>query len=108
MSRISEVAAALERNVRAAELAGAELIAGTAQEKVKVDPDAETHLRDAIHTVETDEGVFVVAGDNEHWWGHLLEHGTVKMAAQPFLIPATEEKAAEVVEGVRRALHRSV
>jgi HK97 gp10 family phage protein len=81
---------------------GAESIAEEAQNRV---PIASGKLRDAIHVDRKDTGeVFVVAGDDEVFYGHLVEYGTTNTGAQPFLIPALEDKRATVLADVTVAL----
>lgn len=106
-NRIGEFAAGLPALMRQVQLQTAERIVEGAKERVPVDPNAETHLRDAIHVHEDEDGVSVVAGNREHWWGHILEHGSVKMAPRPFLMPAVEEQTAQFVEDSREALRRA-
>lgn len=108
-NRIPEFIAKLKEDMRAVELAAAERIVQGAKDRVPVDPDAKTHLRDAIHTKvdPEEEGVWVVAGNNKHWWGHILEHGSVKMGPHPFLIPAVEENTESFIAQARDVLRRS-
>ena len=47
-----------------------------------------------------------VGPSKKAWYGRLLEHGTSKMAAQPFLRPAFEAKKDEAVEAMKRVLRR--
>lgn len=42
------------------------------------------------------------------WYAHFNEFGTVKMAAQPFLRPAYDEKRASTVEQMRRGLRQQI
>ena len=42
------------------------------------------------------------------WYGQLLEKGTSKMAARPFLRPAFDSKRAEAVAAVRAILRRLI
>jgi len=106
-NRIGDFASKLDELVREATLAGAELIVESAKERVPVDPTAKHHLRDAIHTQVDEDGVWVVAGDREAWYGHMVEHGTTHSAPEPFLIPAVEENADKVVDLVRDAIRRA-
>jgi HK97 gp10 family phage protein len=103
-SRLPLIAAELNPLVDAAVKTGAEGIASGARARVEVGaPDV--HIRDAIHVER--EGLMryaVVAGDDDAWYGHLLEHGTVHSAPKPFLIPATEDGRDEAVSLVRAAL----
>lgn len=96
-SRLPLIAAEMHPRVEEAIDRGTEIIAGSARDKVPVD---EGDLRDAIHT---DEG-YVIAGDEDAFYGHMVEHGTSHTSPRPFLIPALEEKRAEVVALVAAAL----
>lgn len=73
----------------------AERIADGARERVPVDTGA---LRDAIHVRADEEGVAVVAGDNVAYYGHIIENGSVKAPAHPFLIPAYEAETPRLGE----------
>lgn len=93
-SRIPMIVAELPTVLDHVAEAGAELISATAKEKVEVSTGA---LRDAIHTEEIKKGTHaVVAGDEEAFYGHLLENGTTHSAPHPFLLPALEEDRPEV------------
>lgn len=35
----------------------------------------------------------VIAGDDDVFYGHMVEFGTTKMSARPFLVPAAEESS---------------
>lgn len=83
----------------------AEAISEGAKERAPVDTGA---LRDAIH-VEIDEGsqlqrtgksVRVVAGNDEAFYGHIVEHGGVHTPAHPFLIPAYEAERPKLEDVV--------
>lgn len=106
-NRIPEFIAKLEGELRAVELAAAERIRDGAKNRVPVDPNAETHLKDAIHVDPDEEGVWVVAGNKEHWFGHMVEHGTTHSGPEPFLIPAVEENTESFVSEAREVLRRN-
>jgi len=89
-SRLPEIAAGLDSFMREGMKLGGEAIAESAKARVPVDSG---ELRAAIHVDEGTEGVYVVAGDKDAFYGHLVEHGTSHSAPQPFLIPAFEENA---------------
>lgn len=103
-SRLPEVAVALRPRVSAAAKAAAEVIAERARQRVPVGaPDV--HIRDHINVVRSGPAQYaVVAGDEETFYGHFLEFGTVHSAAQPFLVPAVEDSAEEAVALVEAAL----
>ena len=74
---------------------GADSVERDAKSRV---PVATGKLRDAIHMDdEQDEGTYVIGGDTEAWYGHLVEYGTVRTSPRPFLVPALEENRAEIV-----------
>lgn len=102
-SRLPQIAAELDGVTAAAVRAGAELVAQSARDRVPVDTG---HLRDAIHTETDVEGSYVVAGDDRVFYGHLVEHGGAHTPPRPFLVPALEERRADVtalaVAAVRR------
>jgi HK97 gp10 family phage protein len=105
-SRFPAIAAELEPLVRGALEVGAEGVSGAAKARVAVGESA-PHIRDAIHTDSQPEGVYVVAGDSQTFYGHILEHGSVKMAPRPFLVPALEENKKAVLALVVAALRRA-
>jgi HK97 gp10 family phage protein len=105
-SHLPEFIAGLESAMREIELAGAEKIAETARERVPYDPNTAEHLRDHIHVKETEEGVLVVAGDKQAWWGHMVEHGTTHSPPEPFLIPSLEENVGEIETAANEVLRR--
>ena len=99
-SRLPQISLEMQARVGAAERAGAELVAERTRERA---PDAEPYgegLVDAIHVEQTGEGSYVLTD----WKAHFLEFGTVKMAAQPFLIPSAEESTDAVAALVTAAL----
>ena len=106
-SKLPEIIAGIEAAVKEAEVAGAELVAQTARERVPFDPATPHHVRDAIHIEETEDGLLVVAGDKEAWWAHMIEHGTTHSPPQPFLVPALEENRAKIEDGIRAAVRKA-
>jgi hypothetical protein len=81
-------------------------------------------LADAIHVEVALEGTYVVAGDRNVFYGHLVEHGAVgprqthdrpghrghpsgTMPARPFLIPALEESREAIVEAAAAAVRKA-
>jgi len=103
-SRIPQITAQLAVEMRAAEVAAADLIAERAKARV---PVATGRLRDAIHVEHDDGGAAVIAGDTEAFYGHIIEHGGARQAAHPFLHPAVEESREEIV-ALAAALLRSL
>jgi HK97 gp10 family phage protein len=104
-SRIPQITAELRPRLDAALRDGAEKIAAAAKQRVPVQSGA---LRTAIHTETDADGVYVIAGDNDAFYGHMVEFGTTHTPARPFLIPALEETSGEVVKDARNAVRRSV
>ncbi len=107
-SKLPEIIAELPLKVREAEKAAAELIVQSAKERVPVDPNTTKHLRDHIHTEEAPEGVWVRAGNNKFWYGHIIEHGSVNQPARPFLVPALEENRSEILATFSETIRRVV
>lgn len=94
-SRIPEIAKALEPAIHEAVKEAADTIRDAAKERV---PVRTGRLRRAIHTEEAPEGAYVIAGDSQAWYGHLVEHGTSHSPPHPFLVPAFEENRREIQE----------
>lgn len=66
------------------------------------------HLGDVIISAKATNrvaGLTVEGGANgpSYYWKY-VEHGTVKMRAQPYMAPAAEEKENEAIEAVAREL----
>lgn len=106
-SRFPMIVAELRPRVSAAVKESAQAIADRAAENVAYGPDPH-HIRDDIHVERVDSAEYaVVAGKEDTFYGHMLEHGTTKMAPRPFLIPAAEVEtpaAAARVTAVLRSL----
>lgn len=100
-SRIPEIILDLPGEVNDALEQGVEAIAEDAKERVPVETGA---LRDAIHIEEIPGGWAVVAGDDDAFYGHIIEHGGVNVPARPFLIPAKEARWDDVVGLIEEAL----
>lgn len=103
-SRLPQIIAEMEPEIRGAMFAGAELIEARAEERVHDAPPIGEGLIGAIHIEETDDGYSVVAGDTDHFYGHMLENGTSHSAPYPFLVPAKEESEDEVLGLVQAVL----
>jgi HK97 gp10 family phage protein len=91
-SRLPQIS--LEIRVRLDDLVDetAEAIASAAKDRVPVDSGK---LRNAIHTEERPDGAHVVAGNEEAFYGHIIEHGSVKTPPRPFLVPALESERTQ-------------
>lgn len=64
-------------------------------------------LADAIHTEIALEGVYVIAGDKDAFYGHIIEHGGVNHPPHPFLVPALEANREAIVEAASEAIKRA-
>ncbi|WP_337187593.1 HK97-gp10 family putative phage morphogenesis protein [Phenylobacterium sp.] len=51
---------------------------------------------------------FVVAGRGLVKYARMLEHGTIKMAARPFMFPALEKSKAWIAERLQRAVRAAI
>jgi HK97 gp10 family phage protein len=102
-SRIPQII--VEIDVRIAEVIdrGTDQVERDAKARV---PKRTNTLHDAIHKDEQDDGTYVIGGDDEAWYGHLVEYGTVRTTPQPFLVPALEENRADIITDGQRALRR--
>lgn len=70
----------------------AERIEQAAKRRAPDRPPIGEGLVDAIHTERQGVGTYaVIAGDDDVFYGHLVENGTVHSAPHPFLVPALEE-----------------
>lgn len=101
-SRLTKIARSLDEELDLPMRLVAEAIEAGAKGRAPVNTGA---LRDAIHVEKRGEGSYsVVAGDSDVFYGHLVEHGTTKAPAHPFLIPAAEAERNHIPEIVRHSL----
>ena len=100
-SRIPEINAGMAVKLDAALKAGAERIAQEAKNRV---PVSSGKLRDAIHTEKAEDGYEVIAGSDEVFYGHIVEHGGAYVGARPFMIPALEELREQIIDNAQNAL----
>lgn len=100
-SRIPEIIVELDLRMQQAVESGADKVAEGAKARVRVDTG---RLRDAIHTEPEKLDAYVVAGNDDVWYGHLVEHGTTKNAPRPFLVPSLEENRGGIVKDARDRL----
>lgn len=107
-SRIPEIASEMPHAVKVALEDGAHLIAQEAKQRAPDAPPYGEGLVEAIHVEEEPEGFYVVAGDSDVFYGHLVEHGTSHSAPRPFLIPSLVDQASEVVGLARSSVKRVV
>jgi HK97 gp10 family phage protein len=105
--RIPAIILRLEAAAEAGAYEGAKLVAERAKERVPVGKDP-PHLKDAIHLEEGIDGVHVVAGNRDVFYGHIVEHGGVNHAPHPFLMPALEESKAEISALIAAHLKKAV
>jgi HK97 gp10 family phage protein len=85
---------------------GAERVVQSAKDRVPIRSGA---LRNAIHTEDErdprgGQRTFVIAGNDDVFYGHLVEHGTTHVAPRPFLVPALEEHRADIVMAAAAAI----
>lgn len=103
-SRLPMIAAELRPKVSAAVKRGAELVAADARIRVPTGPP-EVHLKDHINVRRRDAAEYEVsAGNEETFYGHMVEFGTTHSAPRPFLVPALEENRQVIEMLVREAL----
>jgi HK97 gp10 family phage protein len=100
-SRIPRIAADLDRLMEDVEERGARAVVRDAKGRV---PIRTKTLHDAIHKDKQPEGTYVLGGDGEAWYGHLVEYGTTHSSPKPFLVPALEENVARIIADGRRTL----
>lgn len=114
--KLDRLPAAIGRNIeRRVLMEAGEIIAARARELVPVDtgnlrdsivvsdrPLGGAFKMDAAGAASTGEGRMTVyigpktGGRNDGYYGHMVEFGTVKMAAQPFLRPAFDSTKGQV------------
>jgi Bacteriophage HK97-gp10, putative tail-component len=122
-SRIPDIIRQLDPQVNLALVESAEEVARIARFLV---PKETGRLMEAIHVERRyDHGkvvTYVVAGDRQAWYGHIVEHGathkgkrshghtdwTGRVAARPFLVPAAEASRKFIVNAGRDAIQRAV
>jgi HK97 gp10 family phage protein len=102
-SRIPQIILSLNPRVDGALKVGAEAISQEAKQRVPVETGT---LRDAIHVASSGVGGgwSVIAGDDDAFYGHIIEHGGVNTPPHPFLIPAAESQRDSVAAAVSAVL----
>lgn len=103
-SRIPQIIPELQAKVEATLKAGAESVAAQAKARAPDAPPEGEGLVEAIHVESEAEGFYVVAGDEEVYYGHFVENGTVNHPPRPFLVPSLEASAAPILAAVNRVL----
>jgi HK97 gp10 family phage protein len=107
-SRFPMIIAELIPKVSAAIKESAEVIAEDAGQKVPDRSPLGAGLIAAIHVEREGTAEYsVIAGDDDAFYGHIVEHGSRYAAPQPFLIPAMEEKKP-IAEALVTAALRSL
>ena len=103
-SRIPQITIEIEHLVDEAIEEGAERVALSAKERVRV---RSGDLQRAIHIDPQKDGKYVVAGDDDDvFYGHMVEFGTSHSPPFPFLVPSLEENRNEIVATVQGSLRR--
>jgi HK97 gp10 family phage protein len=105
VSKIPLIARELEPAITAALNAGAHLVEAGAKERVPVESG---RLREAIHVEREKDDFYVVAGDTDAFYGHIVEHGGARLPPRPFLIPSLEENTAQIVALTTAAIRKVV
>lgn len=100
-TRLPKITAELAIKLDAVALAAAQRIEQAAKENVPVDTGK---LRDAIHIERDSDGYMVIAGDNDTFYGHIVEHGGAHTSPRPFLVPALENNRNEIIRMASLAL----
>lgn len=103
-SRFPQISREIRPHVATGTRRGAELVMEAAKGRVPVRTGA---LKNAIHIdFRGDADYAVVAGDRDVFYGHMVEHGTTRAPAHPFLVPALEERKAAITALVKAELGR--
>jgi HK97 gp10 family phage protein len=102
-NKLPQIIAELEPAVRAALETSAQDVVDAAKARVPIDTGK---LYRAIHVELTNEGVEVQAGNNDVFYGHIVEHGGINHPPHPFLVPALEENRELIIERVAAALRK--
>lgn len=99
-NRFPEIILSLQPRTKTGLKVAAEMIAEGARANAPVGRYP-PHIRDAIHVeeLEDDSGYTVMAGDDQVFWGHFVEFGTVKQPPRPFLLPAATAVLVEASVG---------
>lgn len=86
--------------------AGADIIA---EEAKRLAPRDSGDLAEGIAAepgrIQAGRAVMNIAPNKRQWYGRLVELGTEKMAAKPYLRPAFDAKSEEATEAVRQVLY---
>lgn len=105
-SRFPEIVAELAVKLDAVGALASQQIAAGARQNLALGPPS-IHLKEGEHIHVEHEGVGeyrVIAGDNDTFYGHIVENGGVHSAPHPFLMPAAEAVVPEIDSLARQAL----
>jgi len=103
--RFPEIIARLDAAAQEGAREGAKLVEDSAKQRV---PRVTGKLQRAIHVEEGVEGAYVIAGDKDVFYGHMVEHGTRHSPAHPFLLPALEEHRDEINALIAAHIERAI
>jgi HK97 gp10 family phage protein len=102
VSRIPQITRELRSDLDSGLKRGADLVAVAAEGRVSVRTGK---LRASIHVAKTGISEYeVIAGNDEVFYGNMVEHGTTHSAPQPFLVPSLEGSRSAVLALAREAL----
>lgn len=105
-SRLPQIITELPPEVGEAIERGCEIVAADAASRVNPGPP-DIHLAERIHVEKRGDTEYaVVGGDGDAFYGHIVEHGSVKSAPHPFLVPALDAHAEEIVGMVAAIVRR--
>jgi HK97 gp10 family phage protein len=101
-SRLPEIAAELAPKMDAVMATTARTVEAKAKARVSVDTG---RLRSRIHVERTGIAEYmVIAGDDQAFYGHIVEHGGAHTPARPFLVPSLEDTRREIRKFAAEAL----
>lgn len=101
-SRLDNIARSIDDEIDTALRLGAEAVAAAARERVVVDSG---DLKNSIHVERKGIDVYtVVAGDDDVYYGHMVENGTTRTPPRPFLVPSLEANRDNILRAVDDAL----
>ncbi len=101
-SNLSRVATRLDETIEEVLEEEAARVVAAAKARVRVDSG---DLQRAIHYERvTDTEYRVVAGNTKAWYGHIVEHGSVRRPPRPFLQPAFESRKPTIMKRAAAAV----
>jgi len=99
----------IEKAVAGASVKAAEAVAADARRLVPVDSGELQASIKAMKSKFKDGGAIILAGNKKAFYAHMIEYGTVKKAAKPFLRPALKKnknKTKKIIEKAVRTMTR--